>query len=96
MRGAERLVGGLVGVCVSVCVMAACGNNSAMPDAAMPDAAMPDAMTFSPRVYRWVLDNEILPVSNAQAREFGLDLDGDLIGARVRLQMVTPKGSHRV
>lgn len=55
-----------------LCAGAACGN---VTDNKPVDAAMPDAP--SPTIYRWVVDKQRIPTTNAEATQLGLDLNGD-------------------
>lgn len=65
--------------------LAACGNDSSRPiDAQMIDAkvdapadALIDAPAASPNAHRYVVDHEILPANNTQARTNALDLNND-------------------
>lgn len=71
MRGVFRF-----GALCALCVSAACGNVTSKPDAATPDGP-PDAAPLPTAVHRWVINNQLVPESNAEATMFGLDLDGD-------------------
>ncbi|HWO22063.1 MAG TPA: hypothetical protein VNO30_25045 [Kofleriaceae bacterium] len=75
MRGILRF-GALLG---AACAAAACGNVSENPgpDAPAPPDAPPDAPPAV--VHRWVIDNQLVPMNNNQAREYGLDLNGDQV-----------------
>jgi hypothetical protein len=57
---------------------AACGNVNSSPDAAVPDAS-PDAPPDAPAatVHRWVVSEQRLPRTNAEAMMLGLDLNND-------------------
>jgi hypothetical protein len=62
-----------------------CGNDAAKPidgaidvavDTARPDALL-DAPAAPPGAHRYVIDHELLPTNNTQAKMYGLDLDND-------------------
>ena len=56
--------------------LVACGGGSSTPPDASPDAVL-DAPEAPPGVTRFVIDKEKVPTTSTQARDFGLDLDGD-------------------
>jgi len=68
-----------------IVALAACGSDGAKPsdaaidaaiDAALPDALL-DAPAPPPNAHRYVIDHELLPTNNNQARMYALDLDSD-------------------
>ena len=74
------------GILLFGALLAACGGSGgsstdaaidAPPDIAI-DAAI-DAPPNPPGVHRWVIDRQRIPANNLQARDFGLDLNGDLV-----------------
>jgi hypothetical protein len=58
---------------------AACGNVSDKQplDAAPTLDASPDASLPPPTIYHWVVDKQLLPKTNAEAKLYGLDLNAD-------------------
>ena len=65
------------GIFVFGALLVACGNVSSTPDAAIDAPPDPVDAPPAPVFRRWVIDRQLIPINNAQAREFGLDLNGD-------------------
>lgn len=73
MRG----ISGLGALCALYGAVA-CGNVSDKPlDAPPAPDASSDAPLPPPTVYRWVVDKQLIPKSNAEANLYGIDLNGD-------------------
>lgn len=66
---------------ILVVALAACGSDGAKQADAAIDTRLPDALIDAPapppNAHRYVIDRELMPTNNQQARMYGLDLNND-------------------
>src|SRR5688572_20091747 len=63
---------------LGVLILAACGGGGGDNSVDAAIDARPDAPPPPPNTFRYVISKQQIPTNNNQAREFGLDLNGDV------------------